>query len=273
MIIVALGLMCIGCSKTDDDMAGALKPKSLSATAGDPVESYPIITWTENFNTPSVLDNNWTLYGSPEPQWVEEAYGQAGLFDNNGPSPTTNYGVSHSIVGKGLGFSVESQVMLKILDPKGACICPGIAVSRSQNPVTYNNEILTGICFRLIYAGGNATWFPAELRGHTWFYMEYLNENGGVTYSDYMPADAYSNTWHKLKIVVTPARNIRFYCDNIPIWSPLPLLLPNMASDKNVVLGYTSSGDTETRAGVAYHNWVKVSYYNIPGIFHVDPDN
>jgi hypothetical protein len=215
--------------------------------------------WREYFDSPFVLNNRWTLYGNPQPQWIESAFGRAGLFDNNGPSPTKNYAVSQKRVGKGKGYSIESDVILKIENPGGSCICPGIAVSLEEDPVFYEEiGIPTSISFRIVYAGSNATWFDEKYRNHTWLSMEFISEDQTVVSSGLMPGDQYSNNWHKLKIEVTGSRYVKFYCDNNLIWAPFTRINEVAASDRKVVLGYTSDGDPESRAGEAYHDWVKV---------------
>ena len=90
--------------------------------------------------------------------------------------------------------------------------------------------------------------------------MEYLSEGGTVVNSGYITADEYSNSWHTLKIEVTEARYVRFYCDDKLLWSPIQRLDPEMMSDRKIILGYTSDGYTKTYAGVAYHNWIKSTF-------------
>ena len=160
-----------------------------------------------------------------------------------------------------MGYVAEGEVMLQILNLYGNCVCPGIAVSRDINPVLdKNNEIPTSISMKIIFAGVNATWFPAKYRGHTFFMMELLDENQSRVSSGYILADQFSNSWHKLKIEVTANRYARFYIDNNLIWAPFERLHPEMMSDRKVILGYTSDGDPNTLAGVAYHNWIKATY-------------
>lgn len=260
LIMVTLSVTCIGCSKIDDENNEILQQKSTPASTVSDEDNLGINkTWIDNFDAPYSLPVNWTLYGTPEPKWVSTAYGKTGLFDNNGPSTTKNFAVSHKVVGSGYGYTVESEIILNILNPGGTCVCPGIGVSRELNPELKYGEIETGITMRIIYAGTNATWFPPASRGNTWLAMAYLAENDEIAYS-YIKANNYSNNWHKMKIIVSPTRNIKFYCDNVLVWAPVTLLHQTMTADKNVVLGYTSAGDPATRAGTAYHNWVKASY-------------
>jgi hypothetical protein len=150
--------------------------------------------------------------------------------------------------------------MLKILNPEGTCVCPGIAVTKPSecNPVT--GELRTGISMRIIYAGATATWFPAKMRNHTWFIMDLISDNGTVVSSGYLPADNYSDNWFILRFEVTPAGFVRFFCDETLLWAPLTRLNPMMYKDNLLVLGYTSDGDLQTRSGVAYHNWIKATF-------------
>ncbi len=261
LISVILSIACIGCSKYEDNTG---VEKSLKST-GPPMPSQHRHVWTENFAMPFTLTNNWALYGKPQPKWVQSAYGQQGLFDNNGPSPVKNYAVSNALIGKGLGYTVEAKVIAKILDAQGGCVCPGIAVSKETNPVIKNGEIETGISMRVVYIGPNAVWYPAKLRGHTWLTMEFLAgneaiENDEIISSGYIPADCYANSWHKLKFVVTSSGYVKFYCDYALVWAPFNRIHSIMKSDKNVVLGYTSDGNPKTLAGIAYHDYVKATY-------------
>jgi hypothetical protein len=258
MITVALCIACISCSKFDEENDLNSQLKSTTIT-GDPSINESCNYWIENFDAPFTLMNNWTLYGNPQPEWMASAYDRQGLFDNNGPSPTKNFAVSNLNVGKGKGYVVEGEVMLKILNVNGSCVCPGIAVSQSTKPVLVNGEIPTGISFRLVFPGYNATWFEPKFRGHTWFTVEFASESEKLVSSGFIAADLYSNSWHKLKIEVTPTRYVKFSCDDKIIWAPFTRIHPSMMANKRVVLGYTSDGNDETRAGVAYHNFIKTS--------------
>jgi hypothetical protein len=273
MMLMVMCLTCISCSKYEAENDENLQLKS----TGVPlplVEGLYNQMWTDDFDTPFGLDYNWRLLGNPRyplPAWVQGAYGREGLFDNNGPSPLNNYAVSNKKIGKGLGYTIESEVLVKVLNPFGTCVCPGIAVAKNplnnnEPPSAEGGTIGTGISMRIVFAGASATWFPPKLRGHTWLLREFLSENGSTISSGYIQADMYTNYWHKLKINVTPNRYVRFYCDNLVVWSPLNRLHPTMTSDKNIVLGFTSDGNQENRAGVAYHNYVKAFWVARPEI-------
>ena len=264
MISFTLSFAFFGCEKSVDENEEMLLQKSALTNATSEQSEGMCITWVENFDSPDALSGNWRLFGNPQPEWKAEAYGRNGLFDNNGPSPVKNYAVSDSLIGRGYGFIVEAEVMLKVINPDGTCVCPGIALIKSYDSELINPELTTGISMRIIYAGANATWFPAKLRNHTWFLMEFILENEKVISSGYIPADTYSNNWVILKFEVTPEGFVRFSCDDTLLWTPFSRIHPMMHSDNRIVLGYTSDGDPQTRSGVAYHNWVKATYSYSP---------
>jgi len=260
LLSFALSFTFYGCEKYAGENMGATGQKSVPAVAIKDESNGLCIIWTDNFISPDSLKAHWRLIGSPLPEWKASAYGRNGLFDNNGPSPTKNYAISDSLIGRGFGYIVESEVMLQIINPEGTCVCPGIALTKQFNTKLIKNEIPSGISMRIIYAGANAIWFPAKLRNHTWFLMEFISENETLTSSGYIPADNYSNNWHVLKFEVTSTGYVRFSCDDILLWAPFIRIHPVMKSDNLIVLGYTSDGDLQTRSGEAYHNWVKATY-------------
>jgi hypothetical protein len=216
-------------------------------------------TWTDNFELSSAIDSNWKLYGNPKPVIIEMVNGQHGIFDNNGSSPTRNYAVCKTLIKKGISFTVESEVMIKILNQEGSSICPGIAVSRNGKPVLIDNENPTSFSMQLVYVGTNANWLEENLQGHTWFMMEYLSQEEEIYSSGYIPADLNLDKWHTLKIVLPTTRIPVFYCDNALVWAPDKKMIP-MITDQNIILGFTSAGDPETSAGKAYHNLIKFTY-------------
>lgn len=260
LLSVALSFTFFGCEKFAGETTGTAQQKSASVVATPDENKGMCIIWVDNFDSPYSMNGNWILYGNPQPEWKAEAYGRNGLFDNNGPSPTKNYAVSESTVGRGYGYVIESEVLLKILNPGGTCVCPGIALTKPFSPKLINSELPTGISMRIIYAGSNATWFPVKLRNHTWFLMEFITESGNRISSGYVPADSYSNKWYILRFEVTPEGYVKFFCDDTLLWAPFNRIHPMMESENLIVLGYTSDGDPQTRSGVAYHNWVKATY-------------
>ena len=259
MICFTLGFTFYGCEKSVDATKEMQQQKSDPAVAAPEESKGLCVIWVDNFDSPDVLKGNWRLFGNPKPEWKAEAYGRNGLFDNNGPSPVKNYAVSDSVIGRGYGYVVESEVMLKVLNPDGTCVCPGIALINPHSELV-NPELHIGISMRIIYAGANATWFPPKLRNHAWFLMEFISVNEKVISSGYIPADTHCNNWYILKFEVTPEGFVKFSCDDTLLWAPFNRINPTMYSGNHIVLGYTSDGDPLTRSGVAYHNWVKATY-------------
>jgi hypothetical protein len=253
LIVVALCAASISCNKDEVHPLGTVPGGTNQETSPSAID----ISWTDSFSSSAELKKNWILYGNPEPEWKEAAFGRDGVFDNNGAAPTSNYAVSQSTLNKSKSYTVETEIMISIHNPEGSCVCPGIAVSRDEFPLIENNEIPTIISMRVVYVGANAIWFPEWLRGHTWILMQYLSLEEDI-YSSYVPADLLNGDWHSLKIAVAGQGYPTFYCDNKLIWAPIDEVLP-LNSDKKIILGYTSGGDPENLAGYAYHNWVKAN--------------
>lgn len=260
LLAFTLSFTFYSCEKYAEEKMETIQQKSAQADAKSNESKGLLWVYQDNFDTPSALQEIWRLYGRPSPEWKDWAFGRDGLFDNNGPSPVNNYAVSNFPIGRDYGYTVESEVMLKILNPAGTCVCPGIGVTKASefNPIT--GEMRTGISMRLIYAGAAATWFPAKMRNHTWFIMDFISDNGTVASSGYIPADIYSNNWYILRFEVSPAGFVKFFCDETLLWAPLIRLHPMMFKNNLLVLGYTSDGDLQTRSGVAYHDWVKATF-------------
>jgi len=260
LLCFALGFTLYGCEKQTGGNNEISQIKSIPEVT-TPGESKGLVAiWVDNFDSPEALEGSWRLLGKPKPEWKQEAFGRNGLFDNNGSSPVKNYAVTRAMVGRGYGLVVESEILLQILNPEGTCVCPGIALTKQPESDTVNGEFPTGISMRIVYAGANAIWFPTKLRNHTWFLMEFISETEKIISSGYIPADSYSNNWYILKFEVSPSGYVKFSCDETLLWAPDVRIHPEMQLYSQIVLGYTSDGDPQTRSGVAYHNWVKATY-------------
>ena len=246
------------CKKDVQDMVPAGDQlKSSSAIPGPSPVVNNYIDWREDFATANSL-SRWNLYGTPQPQWVNNAFGRFGLFDNNGNLPTGNFAVSKAKVGSAGGYIVESEVYINITNVNGTTISPEIGITRYTNQPIDNGSPEAGISMRLMYIGGGVTSVPQILRNHTYIQTTELLQNGTFASSgDYaLTADAASTGWHKLRIVVSAARMVSYYLDNQLVrTSPSPIQ-STLMSNKNVLLGYTSSGS----AGKAYHDYVSVTY-------------
>jgi hypothetical protein len=255
-----LAFALTNCEKTTSEKKGIVLHDSVPANFKSDECKGLLVIWVDNFDTPEALEGSWRLLGKPKPEWKQEAYGRNGLFDNNGSSPVKNYAITRAMVGRGYGLHLESEILLKILNPEGTCVCPGIALTKQPDSDTVDGEFPTGISMRIVYVGSNAVWFPAKLRNHTWFIMEFISENEKVISSGYIPADTHSNNWYILRFYIASSGLVTFYCDETLLWAPSIRIHPEMQSYNQIVLGYTSDGDPQTRSGVAYHNWVKATY-------------
>ena len=244
-----------------------------SSKPGLPANGY--MNWQENFATSNSLDLRWNLYGTPQPQWVSFAFGRFGLFDNNGRLPNGSFAVSRTKIGNGKGYTIESDVYIDVTNPRGTTICPEIGVTRSLNlPTDPANNVEPGISMKLMYVGYGANSVPAVYQNNTYVVMTAILQDGTISSSsdpkdgmitahgEYaFKADVAGNGWHKMKIVVTATKQVSFYLDGQFIWSPEKPIDASLLKDKNVLLGFTSSGN----AGKAYHDYVKVTYLPILG--------
>lgn len=255
---LAVGLIAVSsCQKESDDLALTTPvQKTLPAM----LPNYePGLNWINNFVTEDALLGSFHLFGNPTPVWVEEAFGREGLFDNMGASPTPGYGISKVPIGTGGPIIIESEIFLSIANPAGFCVCPGLGITAKPYNPNINLEVIPlGAYFRIMYAGSDATWVPLKNRGHAWIQAGYLNTQGKINSTvDYgINADSYANAWHIMKIVITQEHRIRFYINDELIWAPSEKIQANMLRDRNLLLGFTSSGF----AGKAYHNYVKIVY-------------
>jgi len=88
--------------------------------------------------------------------------------------------------------------------------------------------------------------------------MNALAEDGQYMYSgDYTyQVGIFPGTWHKMQIRIDQFHYVSFMLDNTAIWKPTSPVNPTLLQNKQVVLGYTSPG----QSGKAYHDFVKVLY-------------
>ncbi|MEI6061259.1 MAG: hypothetical protein WCR72_11155 [Bacteroidota bacterium] len=263
-------ILLSSCKKDEPDMFTSPSQHNAavkSATPGIAVAS--VSNWREDFSTADALALRWTLYGTPQPQWVSFAGNRFGLFDNNGRLPNGSYAVSKTKIGNGQGYIIESEVFIDAANPNATVICPEIGVTRYFNPGAEPVNVEAGISMRLMYVGDGATSVPPALRKHTYIVMSALLsdrtyattgnplEATSASKDDYaMKADFAGNGWHKLRIVVSASSRVSFYLDNQLVWTPAKAIHTSLMADKNVLLGFTSPGTT----GKAYHDYVKVSY-------------
>jgi hypothetical protein len=129
-----------------------------------------------------------------------------------------------------------------------------------------------GLSFSLEYIGDSCSVQDPFLIRHAWFGASILAEDG--TYEDFFPdsldnADEYLNSWHTLRVEITPVGTANFYADTVLIWSPLRRLNSSLLAGRNIVLGYRSSG----WGGNAYHDQVQVFENRPSPVFHSYPDS
>ena len=216
----------------------------------------------DDFSDASTLNTNWVLSGSPQPKWVSSAFGRSGLFDNMGDSWYTSVAYSKKQVGNANGFSMETEVYLDISNPAGCWVISGLGLTKESNPSPVppgqDGDLPEGLSFCMTYEGGACWGTPDPQQYHAYFWVNLLAEDGTTDNpgSYDLNADSYINGWHKMKIVVGADRYVKFYCDGALIWSSTKKLSPSMMTNRNLVLGYRSSGS----AGKTYHDWVKVTY-------------
>ena len=277
--IVCLSLMTgfvllTSCKKDEQDLAPSGNQQNAdfkSAKPGPPVEVYG--NWKEDFTTANSLALRWNLYGTHQPQWVNFAFNRFGLFDNNGRLPNGSFAVSKTKIGNGNGYIIESEVYIDVTNPGGTTICPAIGVTRYPDLPSESSTVEAGISMKLLYLGKGVPDTLAVHRNHTYIQMSALLQDGtsltsadpknGIISSsrDYaFQADVAGNGWHKMKIVVTSSKQVGFFLDDKFIWSPNKPVHPSLMTNKNVLIGFTSSGN----AGKAYHDYVKVTYPPLP---------
>jgi hypothetical protein len=207
--------------------------------------------------------NNWTGWGNPLPRWVASGSGRSGLFDNNGDPNYNSGGYSKNTVSTTGGMVLECDVYLSITNQTGCWLNAGIGLTKTTNPVPTDFDLETGLYFDLGFSGDACWGDSVQYQRHKWFNISILSEDGSYDYppwyrAPFLNADGYSSTsWHTLKVDITPSRTVKFYCDNNLIWTSAKKINSDVLTNKNVVLGWRSSGS----AGKAYHDWVKVTTY------------
>jgi hypothetical protein len=258
--------MLSACAK-DDSAFNTPGSQVADKSSVGPLPSAAYVTyadWREDFTYASSLILRWNLYGEPKPQWVNNALGRYGLFDNNGTYPSGSMAVSKTRIGDGRGYTIESDVCI-ITDPEGAFISPGIGVTRQA--ITSSSEAVpqmpeAGLSLRLVYVGEGALNVLPVYRNNTYIEAKAVMYDGTTaTLGDYAvgvdsPSD---NGWYKLKIVVDGTNHVKYYVNNQLVWAPASKIEASLLKNKNLMLGFFSPGSNYT-TGKAYHDFVKVSY-------------
>ena len=260
-------ILLAACSKDESDAVPASNPQTPDFRSTSAVQKEcPYVSWREDFLTATTLSDNWYLFGSPKPKFVNFAGNRFGLFDNNGQSPTGSYAVSKARIGDGTGYSIESDVLIDVTKPAAGIICPEIGITRNPNQSSESVSAEAGISMKLIYVGPGTPTVQRDFQNQLFLVLTVLSPDGRLvstgdprdasTAQNAIKVNADLNNWHKMKIVVSGSRQVSFYLDNKLVSSPKMAADPSMLINKNVLLGFTSPGTS----GKAYHDYVQVTY-------------
>ncbi len=218
--------------------------------------------------------DRWIKYGSPEPVIHDTAKGKVDVFDNNGDPNYDSGVISKEAVDFPDSLIIESEVYLDFFNLNGCWAEPSIGLTKESNPSTSSTGFSGGRGISMtMNASGDACWgTPSEKRGHSYFWLSIYAEDGASESPDAysLLADDYINSWHILKIEVTPDSYVKFYIDNNLLWTSTKKLHPDLRQGKHIFLGQRSSGS----AGKAYHDWVKVKSdgNTLPTLGIIKPD-
>jgi len=273
MTLLAGVLLFSACTKEEPEFSNVNTPVEFKSTKPG-VVAHAVKNWRDDFLSAASLDAKWYLFGTPQPQWVSNSNGRFGLFDNNGRYPGSGNAISKNTIGSNNGYIIESEVCINLQNSNGAFISPEIGVTRNPYVAVEPNTFEAGLSMKLIYIGTNVAGVPPVFQDHTYVVMSVLaedgpysstnNTEGKVIYSgDYaFQTDYAGDGWHKLRIAVTASREVSFYLDGQLVWSPKDKLHASLLKGRNLMLGYTSPGET----GKAYHNYIQVCYPMPDGI-------
>lgn len=213
------------------------------------------LTFTDSFSN---LDN-WTLYGSPSPVQVASVLGKSGVFDNMGDGTYNSGAISIQTFGLSGGFTIQSDVYLDFSDTNDcyAEAAIGVANPTLQGWGGYDPYVY----FSISGMGHSCGTIAAALRGHAYFFGSFTTATGSETFypTEGSPttflADDYAGGWHTLKIVVNASSQIRFYIDDILIYTGTQNISSTVATGAYPLwLGSQSSGN----AGKAYHDLITI---------------
>jgi hypothetical protein len=202
--------------------------------------------------------DTWIPFGSPSPQVLASAEGREGVFDNNGDSWCNSGVVSKDNFSFTNGFTMESDMYLKVTSVAGCWNSPVIGLTRQNTPtgegVCPTESYPEGVIFGIEY-DGDACWAtPEEKRRHAYFIIGLYTEEGTWESVSWLNADDYIDEWHNFKIVVGSDRIVKFYVDNDLIYTSEKRINETVLQEKKIFLGIRSSGS----AGKSYHDFIKV---------------
>jgi len=202
--------------------------------------------------------DTWIPFGSPSPRVLASAEGRDGVFDNNGDSWCNSGAVSKNNFSFTNGFTMESDMYLKVTSVAGCWNSPVIGLTRQNTPtgegVCPTESYPMGVIFGTEY-DGDACWAtPEEKRRHAYFIIGLYTEEGTWESVSWLNADDYIDAWHNFKIVVGSDRIVKFYVDNDLIYTSEKRINETVLQEKKIFLGIRSSGS----AGKSYHDFIKV---------------
>ena len=215
--------------------------------------------------------DTWIPFGSPSPRVLPSAEGRDGVFDNNGDGWCNSGAISKENFSFSNGFTVESDMFLRVTDVTGCWNEAIIGITRQNTPtgegVCPSESYPLGVYIGIFYTGDACWATPVEKRRHAYFRAALYAEDGTSESVGYdLSADDYINGWHNYKIVVGSDRYVKFYVDGDLIYASKKKLHPDVLNKKKIFLGVRSSGS----AGKSYHDFIKV--YAVEKEQHLDID-
>ena len=203
--------------------------------------------------------DTWIPFGSPSPRVLPSAEGRDGVFDNNGDGWCNSGAVSKKNFSFPNGFTMESDMFLRVTDVTGCWNDAIIGITRQNTPtgegVCPSESYPLGVYIGIFYTGDACWATPVEKRRHAYFRAALYAEDGTSESVGYdLSADDYINGWHNYKIVVGSDRYVKFYVDGDLIYASKKKLHPDVLNKKKIFLGVRSSDS----AGKSYHDVIKV---------------
>ena len=178
-------VMLSACKKDEQSFVTSTNQQNDALKSSKPgPQASGYVNWQENFTTANSLELRWNLYGTPQPQWLANAFGRFGLFDNNGRFPDGSFAVSKTRIGNGLGYTIESEVYIDVTNPRGTSICPEIGVTKGLiRPSDPGNNVEEGISMKLMYVGSGVSTVPPAYQNNTYVIMTAFLSNGSIASS------------------------------------------------------------------------------------------
>ena len=201
--------------------------------------------------------DKWIPFGSPSPQVLGSIEGRSGVFDNNGDGNCDSGVVSKDAFSLTNGFTMESDIFLRVTNPAGCWVDAFIGLTKDNSPAVNSLcAVPKGILFRIYYAGDACWQTPADKMRHAYLDGGFYTEGGAwESFVGYVNADAYIDSWHKFKVVVGEDRYVKFYVDDTLIYPSTNKIDPAILEGKKINLDGRSSGS----AGKVYHDNIKLT--------------